>query len=1079
MNTTFKTSGKVVNGVAVNSVAATGRGACRGSQVVIKQMPCTLSGAPLARSEKRTSACETFLRIGSVNVGSLTGRCVEVVEMVDRRRLDMCCLQETRWKGSGAKTFVVAGKSYKLFWSGGEDRTAGVGVLVAETWVENVLEVRRCCAGIMLVRIMVGKQVVNLLSVYAPQAGRTMVEKEVFWIEVGKAVDSCSDRDCLFLCGDMNGHVGMEANGFEGVHGGNGYGARNIEGEMLLEFAEAKELVILNTAFKKRDSNKVTYVSGDNRSQIDYMLVRKVDRKRVRDVKVIPGEPCLTQHRLLVGVVGIGVIAPVRRKVMASKCRVWKLKEVRIRNLFCDGVRARLEESMGGDVNEDWIGLRDCMLGVAEEVCGRTKVGGKARMKRGWGEEVVNLVKEKRNKYLSLHRSGLEADRVAYRVAKKRVKVAVAKVLDAERCDFIDEMNSQFRKGSIFRMIKNAAVTNRDVTGSGGVKNAEGTVFRLGEEKRKIWKEYYEKLLNEEFDWDRDSLGVQSAVCGPAEQFSLMEVRLAITKAKNGKASGPSGVVVEMLKACEEPGLIWMSNVCNKVVRDGCIPEDWRKSWMVNVYKGKGDALECGSYRGIKLLEQPLKILERVVERRLRRIVRIDEMQFGFTPGRGATDAIFIVRQVQERFLGKKRDLWMAFVDLEKAFDRVPREVLWWALRVMLVDDWIVKIIQSMYYGTKTSVKLDGDVSDEFEVKVGVHQGSVLSPLLFIIVLEAISREFRVGLPWELLYADDLALIADTEETLMEKISVWRDHMEAKGLRVNVGKTKVMHCVERSGQVEKSGKWPCAVCLRGVAANSIMCGSCKQWVHKRCSGVTGAFKLGVGGFVCVACVDRTSRQSLQCVVPCLKDDSKYELVNRFRYLGDMVGAGGGAEEASRARVRSAWCKFRELAPFLTKRGASLTLKGKLYNVCVRSVLIYGSETWEMRVEDMNRLVRAERSMVRAMCRVSLKDGKSSEELLCRLGIVSVVEIVEKGRLRWFGHVERKMEEDWVSKCRVLEVAGGRGRGRPKKTWKQCVDKDRGKYGLLDVKPEDKDKWRVCCCSHRPTRASMENGRKTD
>src|SRR6266496_4055083 len=91
-------------------------------------------------------------------------------------------------------------------------------------------------------------------------------------------------------------------------------------------------------------------------------------------------------------------------------------------------------------------------------------------------------------------------------------------------------------------------------------------------------------------------------------------------------------------------------------------------------------------------------------------------------------------------------------------------------------------------------------------------------------------------------------------------------------------------------------------------------------------------------------------------------------------------------------------------------------------------MVYGSETWETRLEDMNRLVRAERSMVRAMCRVSLKDGKSSEELLSRLGIVSVVKIVERGRLWWFGHVERKMAEDWVSKSRELKVDGGRGSG---------------------------------------------------
>ena len=87
---------------------------------------------------------------------------------------------------------------------------------------------------------------------------------------------------------------------------------------------------------------------------------------------------------------------------------------------------------------------------------------------------------------------------------------------------------------------------------------------------------------------------------------------------------------------------------------------------MVNVYKGKGDALQCGSYRGIRLLEHVLKVLERVIEARVRRIVKIDDMQFGFMPGRGTTDAIFIVCQLQEKFLAKKKDLWMAFVDLKR-----------------------------------------------------------------------------------------------------------------------------------------------------------------------------------------------------------------------------------------------------------------------------------------------------------------------------------------------------------------------------------------------------------------------------
>ena len=104
------------------------------------------------------------------------------------------------------------------------------------------------------------------------------------------------------------------------------------------------------------------------------------------------------------------------------------------------------------------------------------------------------------------------------------------------------------------------------------------------------------------------------------------------------------------------------------------------------------------------------------------------------------------------------------------AFDMVPREVVWWALRCLGVDEWIVSVIKAMYEDATTTVRVNGRESKAFSVRVGVHQGSVLSPLLFIIVLEALSREFREGLPMELLYADDLVLVAETEELLMEKL---------------------------------------------------------------------------------------------------------------------------------------------------------------------------------------------------------------------------------------------------------------------------------------------------------------------
>ena len=100
---------------------------------------------------------------------------------------------------------------------------------------------------------------------------------------------------------------------------------------------------------------------------------------------------------------------------------------------------------------------------------------------------------------------------------------------------------------------------------------------------------------------------------------------------------------------------------------DGKVPSDWEQSFIVCLYKGKGDALERGNYRGLKLTEQVMKVLERIVDGLIRQVVSIDDSQFGFVPGRGTTDAIFVVRQLQEKYLAANKRLYMAFVDLEKA----------------------------------------------------------------------------------------------------------------------------------------------------------------------------------------------------------------------------------------------------------------------------------------------------------------------------------------------------------------------------------------------------------------------------
>ena len=133
-------------------------------------------------------------------------------------------------------------------------------------------------------------------------------------------------------------------------------------------------------------------------------------------------------------------------------------------------------------------------------------------------------------------------------------------------------------------------------------KDEDGKIVVEEDKLMEVWRAHYDKISNEEFPWDRNSLTHVGPVCGPSEKISASKVGVAIGKMRQGKSAGPTGVVAKMLKAAGETGTLGMDDVCNAVVKDGKVPEDWsRSSWMVNVYKGKGDALSCGSYRGIKL----------------------------------------------------------------------------------------------------------------------------------------------------------------------------------------------------------------------------------------------------------------------------------------------------------------------------------------------------------------------------------------------------------------------------------------------------------------------------------------------
>ncbi|KAK3537294.1 hypothetical protein QTP70_006974 [Hemibagrus guttatus] len=141
-----------------------------------------------------------------------------------------------------------------------------------------------------------------------------------------------------------------------------------------------------------------------------------------------------------------------------------------------------------------------------------------------------------------------------------------------------------------------------------------------------------------------------------------------------------------------------------------------------------------------------MKLWERVLEARLRKVVEICEQQYGFMPRKSTTDAIFTLRILMEKYRDGQRELHCVFVDLEKAYDRVPREELWYCMRKSGVAEKYVRVVQDMYERSRTVVRCAVGQTEEFKVEVGLHQGSALSPFLFAIVMDQLSEEVEENL---------------------------------------------------------------------------------------------------------------------------------------------------------------------------------------------------------------------------------------------------------------------------------------------------------------------------------------------
>ncbi|KAK3513422.1 hypothetical protein QTP70_014248 [Hemibagrus guttatus] len=179
---------------------------------------------------------------------------------MERRKVDILCVQETRCKGSKARSI---GAGFKLFYYGVDSKRNGVGVVLKEEFVRNVLEVKRVSDRVMSLKIEIEGVMLNVVSGYAPQVGCELEEKERFWSELDEVIDSIPTGERVVIGADFNGHVGEGNTGDEEVMGKFGVKERNLEGQMVVDFAERMDMAVVNTYFQRREEYRVTYKSGE------------------------------------------------------------------------------------------------------------------------------------------------------------------------------------------------------------------------------------------------------------------------------------------------------------------------------------------------------------------------------------------------------------------------------------------------------------------------------------------------------------------------------------------------------------------------------------------------------------------------------------------------------------------------------------------------------------------------------------------------------------------------------------------------------------------------------------------------
>ena len=518
------------------------------------------------------------------------------------------------------------------------------------------------------------------------------------------------------------------------------------------------------------------------------------------------------------------------------------------------------------------------------------------------------------------------------------------------------------------------------------------------------------------------------------------ELSKAIKDLANGKAAGVDCTPPEIIK-CGEPTLLEpLHKLLCLCWREGHVPQDMRNAKnisIVTLYKSKGDRSDCNNYRGISLLSTVGKVFARVVLSRLQILANriYPESQCGFRSERSTIDMIFSVRQLQEKCREQHMPLYIAFIDLTKAFDLVSRSGLFELLRKIGCPPRLLNIIVSFHEDMKGMVNYDGENSEPFTVKSGVKQGCVLAPTLFgIFVSMLLSYAFKNSVEGihlhtrsdgklfnlarlkaktkvqpvlirEMLFADDAAVTSHSEEGIQQLFSQFAHACNEFGLTISIKKTKVM------GQ------------------------------------------------------DVPAQPSIYI------NQEVPENTDNFTYLGSTITSNLSLDKEIDIRIAKASATMSKLSKKVWDNNKlSLKTKIKVYQACVISTLLYSSETWTTYTRQENRLESFHLRCLRRILRITWEGRITNTSVLEQTDSLSMHLLLCQRRLRWLGHVHR-MKDGRIPKdilyCQL--AAGHRQVGRPTLRFRDVCKRDMRTTGI------DHNKWEAAAEDRATWRSTVRKG----